>query len=262
MLLPIRIAAASQTWGTAAAVRPVLSGLALLALALLAGDYLTALLAELVPPLDDDLGLALMPAVVTPAALPPARSWPTGHAATTRPVGSGHCRTRLVPPPGRARVRYRPRRRRASRRGARRSGRRGSRSASAPAPPRSQACPPGRWRRGGHDAPGRLPLPGASCLAGVAEVVLLLAGGLAHTTGALRASTGWWPGAMGRSEGGRGARPARAARIGPRSSAAGPALAAPRSLPKRRAGLDSDVWHRSGATVAALEPTFPDHPGA
>jgi hypothetical protein len=198
VLVAIRIAAASQAWGTATAVRTALSGLALLALALLAGDHLPALPAELVPPLDDDLGLALTPAVVTPAALP-ARTWLSGHAATTRPASSGRGRARLVPPSVRARVRCRARRRRASRRGARRSGRRGSRSASAPAPPRSQACPPDCWRHGGHRVPRRPPRPRGVVAGRRGGVVGLLAGEPAHRVGALRAWMGWRPGAGSRS---------------------------------------------------------------
>ncbi len=58
MPLLIRIAAASQTWVAVAVARHTLSGVALLAFALLAGDYLP----ELALPLDNDLGLMLMPA--------------------------------------------------------------------------------------------------------------------------------------------------------------------------------------------------------
>jgi hypothetical protein len=67
-----RIGSGSQTWVAVAVTRPALSALALPVFALFAGDYLPGLLAELAPPLDNGLGLMLMPAVAASTARPTA----------------------------------------------------------------------------------------------------------------------------------------------------------------------------------------------
>jgi hypothetical protein len=124
-----RIGSGSQTWIAVAVTRPALSALVLLVFALFAGDYLPGLLAELAPPLDDGLGLMLMPAVAASATPLAALRWHAQHADSARMGRScwGHAsRSRALGLPGRPRVRSR--RRRASHGGARRSGGRGSRA--------------------------------------------------------------------------------------------------------------------------------------
>jgi hypothetical protein len=121
-----RIGPGSQTWMAVAITRPALSALALLVFALFAGDYLPGLLAELAPPLDNGLGLMLMPAVTASATPLAALRWHAQHADSAR-VGRS-CRDhapRALPRPGRPCVRSR---RRASHGGARRPGGRGSRA--------------------------------------------------------------------------------------------------------------------------------------
>jgi hypothetical protein len=133
-----RIGSVSQTWIAIAVTRPALSALALLVLALFAGDSLPGLLAELAPPLDDTLGLMLMPAVAASATPLAALRWHAPHADSAR-MGRG-CRDhapRALGPPGRPRGRSR--RRRASHGGARRSGGRGSRARPDPHRPGSRA---------------------------------------------------------------------------------------------------------------------------
>jgi hypothetical protein len=120
-----RIGSGSQTWVAVAVARPALSALMLLAFALCAGDYLPGLPAELAPPLDNGLGLMLMPAVPASATLPSVL-WSHAQHADTAPAGRGDRdrASRALPRPARPRVRSR--RRRASHGGTRRSGRRGS----------------------------------------------------------------------------------------------------------------------------------------
>jgi hypothetical protein len=121
-----RIGSGSQTWVAVAVTRPALSALALLVFALFAGDDLPGLLAELAPPLDNGLGLMLMPAVAASAALPAALRWHVQHADTAHAARGSRDHPRALPRPGRPLVRSR--RRRASHGGGRRSGRRGSRA--------------------------------------------------------------------------------------------------------------------------------------
>jgi len=129
-----RIGSGSQTWVAVAVARPALFALALLAFALCAGDYLPGLPAELAPPLDNGLGLMLMPAVAASAALPPVL-WSHAQHADAAPAGRGDRdrASRALPRPARPRVRSR--RHRASHGGTRRSGRRGSRAHLDPCDP-------------------------------------------------------------------------------------------------------------------------------
>jgi hypothetical protein len=121
-----RIGSGSQTWIAVAVTRPALSALALLVFALFAGDSLPELLAELAPPLDNGLGLMLMPAVAASPTPLVALRWHAQHADSARMDRSCRDRApRALGLPGRRRVRSRHRR--ASHGGARRSGGRGSR---------------------------------------------------------------------------------------------------------------------------------------
>src|SRR6266536_6150378 len=148
-----RIGSGSQTWVAVAVTRPALSALALLAFALFAGDYLPGLLAELAPPLDNGVGLMLVPAVAASVVLPPALWWHAQHADTARAGRNGRDHgSRALPRPGRPRVR--PRRHRASHGGTRRSGRRGSRAHPDP-------------RRPGHQSSRLLRSAAACCRAAV-----------------------------------------------------------------------------------------------
>jgi hypothetical protein len=154
-----RMGPGSQTWVAVAAARPALSALALLAFALCAGDYLPGLPAELAPPLDNGLGLMLMPAVAASAALPPVL-WSHAQHADTAPAGRGdrNRASRALPRPARPRVRSR--RHRASHGGTRRSGRRGSRAHLDPCDPGIRASRLMRQRRRAAMPPSPTPRAG------------------------------------------------------------------------------------------------------
>jgi hypothetical protein len=129
-----RIGSGSQTWAAVAVARPALSALALLAFALCAGDYLPGLPAELAPPLDNGLGLMLMPAVAASAALPLVLWSHAQHADTARAGRGDRDRaSRALPRPARPPVRSR--RHRASHGGSAREARRGSRAHLDPCDP-------------------------------------------------------------------------------------------------------------------------------